>query len=67
MKYQDVKGKTVSELYDSLQNLKKELMGFRIQKSLGQLNSTAVIRKARRDVARVTTRLTELKTTKGSR
>lgn len=67
MKYQDLKGKTVSELYDSLQNLKKELVGFRIQKSLGQLTSTAVIRKARRDVARISTYLTELKMTKESR
>ncbi len=67
MKYEELKGKSVSELYDSLQNLKKELMGYRIQKSLGQLTSTAVIRKARRGVARVTTRLNELKIKEGSR
>jgi large subunit ribosomal protein L29 len=67
VKYQDIKSKTVSELYDSLHNLKKELLGYRIQKSMGQLTSTAVIRKSRRDVARLTTRLHELKVAKETR
>lgn len=53
MKKQDFNNKSVSELYDSLQSIKKELLGLRVQKSVGQLTNTSVIRKNRRDVARV--------------
>lgn len=61
MKYQLLASKTSSELYDSLLMLKKELLGLRIQKSLSELTNTAPIRKNRKDVARISTRLTILK------
>jgi len=53
VKYQELTGKTVSELYDLLNNLKKELLSFRIQKRVGQLQNTAQIREKRRDAARI--------------
>lgn len=65
MKYQDLKIKTVSELYDSLLNMKKELLGLRIQKTVGQLASPIQIRKTRRMIAQVKTRLHQLKQTNG--
>lgn len=66
MKYQELTTKTTSELYDSLIALKKELLGLRIQKSMAQLQNTAQIRKNRRNVARIMTRLGQLKNDKGS-
>lgn len=60
MKYQEVTNKSVSELYDSLYNLKKELLNLRIQRSTGSVPNTAQIRKNRRDVARIKTYLTQL-------
>jgi large subunit ribosomal protein L29 len=60
VKYQEVTNKSVSELYDSLYNLKKELLNLRIQRSTGSVPNTAQVRKSRRDVARIKTRLTQL-------
>lgn len=61
MKYNEIKTKTVSELYDSLSELKKSLLSLRVQKSLSQLGSSALIRRNRRDIARIQTRLNQLK------
>ena len=66
MSYQELSGKTISELYDSLISLKKELLGLRIQKSMTQLQNTAQIRKSRKNVARIMTRLNQLKKIEGS-
>lgn len=60
MKYQEVVSKSVSELYDGLYNLKKELLNLRIQRSTGSVSNTSQIRKNRRDVARIKTHLTQL-------
>lgn len=60
MKYEQIVSKTVSELYDLMATLKKELLGFRVQKSLSQLESSALIRKNRRDIARIQTRLNQI-------
>lgn len=66
MNYQELIGKTTSELYDSLIGLKKELLGLRIQKSMTQLQNTSQIRKSKKNVARIMTRLNQLKNHKGS-
>ncbi len=60
MKYRDLTSKSVSELYDNLYHLKKELLNFRIQKSMSSLTNTSQIRKNRRDVARIKTRLVQM-------
>lgn len=61
MKKQDFNNKSVSELYDSLQSMKKELLGLRIQKSMGQLANSSLIRKNRRDIARAMMHLAQKK------
>ena len=66
VKYQELIGKSISELYDSLILLKKELLGLRIQKSMSKLQNTAQIRKSKKDVARIMTRLNQLNNLKGS-
>lgn len=66
MNYQELIGKTTSELYDTLVGLKKELLGLRIQKSMTQLQNTAQIRRSKKNVARIMTRLNQLKNEKGS-
>jgi len=66
VKYQELTGKSISELYDSLILLKKELLGLRIQKSMSKLQNTAQIRKGKKDVARIMTRLNQLNNLKGS-
>lgn len=60
MKYKDILAKTKSEIFDTLYNLKKEQLGLRIQKSSGQLKDTAVVRRNRRDAARLIMRLSQL-------
>lgn len=57
MKYEELTAKTVSELHDLLNNFKKELLGFRMQKTLNGLANTAQMRTARRNVARIMMRL----------
>ena len=61
MKKQEFNNKSVSELYDSLQSIKKELLGLRVQKSVGQLTNTSLIRKNRRDAARAMMSLAQKK------
>lgn len=60
MKYQEIANKSVSELYDSLYNLKKELLNIRVQRATGSVANTSQVRKNRRDVARIKTRLVQL-------
>jgi large subunit ribosomal protein L29 len=60
VKYQEVSNKSTSELYDSLYSLKKELLNIRIQRATGTVANTSQIRKNRRDVARIKTRLVQV-------
>ncbi len=60
MKYQEVQNQSVSELYDRLYQLKKELLSIRVQRSTGTVSNTSQIRKNRRDVARIKTRLVQM-------
>jgi large subunit ribosomal protein L29 len=60
VKYRDLTSKSVSELYDNLYHLKKELLNFRIQKSMSSITNTSQIRKNRRDIARIKTRLVQM-------
>ena len=58
MKFSELEQKTLSELYDLYGNLKKEQLNLRL---MTENNDTSRMRKIRRDVARIETRLNTLK------
>lgn len=55
MKAEDLKGKTQDELKKSLLDLRKDQFNARLQRTAGTLENTSVMRKMRRDIARVKT------------
>jgi large subunit ribosomal protein L29 len=59
MKAADVRAKTDDELKTELGQLAKEVFNLRFQKAGGQMENTARMRQARRDVARIKTILGE--------
>jgi large subunit ribosomal protein L29 len=59
MKAADVRAKTDDELKAELGQLAKEVFNLRFQKASGQMENTARMRQARRDVARIKTVLAE--------
>jgi large subunit ribosomal protein L29 len=59
MKAADVRAKTDDELKSELSQLAKEVFNLRFQKASGQMENTARMRQARRDVARIKTVLGE--------
>ena len=59
MKAADVRAKTDDELKSELGQLAKEVFNLRFQKASGQMENTARMRHARRDVARIKTVLSE--------
>ena len=59
MDAQELRNKTPDELRDALVQLKKEAFNLRFRKATSQLENTARMRSARRDVARVMTVLNE--------
>ena len=61
-KISDIRELTVQELSTSLRELKQEALTLRLQQATGQLENTARIKAIRREVARVNTVLTELRT-----
>ena len=60
-KTKDLRAMTVDELETKLLEAKKEQFNLRIQQSAGQLQNTAVIKKVRREIAKINTLLTERK------
>jgi len=59
MKAEDLRGKTVDELADNLNDLAKEAFNLRFQQASGQLENTARVRVVRRDIARIKTILNQ--------
>jgi large subunit ribosomal protein L29 len=55
MKAADVRVKTDDELAEQLDLLGKEIFNLRFQRANGQLENTARVRQARRDIARIKT------------
>lgn len=55
----DLRQKSDDELMDELQALKRERLNLRFQTASGQLESTARVRRVRRDIARISTILNE--------
>ena len=61
MKYAEIKEKTAVELAALGRDLRQELFMLRLQKASSQLEKTSQLRNLRRDIARVETRLNELR------
>ncbi|WP_166418500.1 50S ribosomal protein L29 [Cochlodiniinecator piscidefendens] len=59
MNAQDLRDKTPDQLKEELASLKKESFNLRFQQATGQLESTARMKQARREAARVKTILNE--------
>ena len=55
MKPGDLRSMTVDQLDDEVLKLKKERFNLRFQRATGQLENTARVRQARRDIARIKT------------
>lgn len=60
MKYNDLKNKTVAELTSDTETLKTELFKLKLKNKTAQLENKAKIREARRDIARLQTKISEL-------
>ena len=61
VKTKDLRAMTIDELEAKLLENKKEQFNLRIQQSTGQLSNTAVIRKVRREIAKINTLLAKRK------
>jgi large subunit ribosomal protein L29 len=59
MKGGDLRTRTVDELSEQAETLGKEIFNLRFQRASGQLENTARVRQARRDIARIKTVLGE--------
>ena len=55
----DLRPKSMDQLNEELEALKKEQFNLRFQKATGQLEKTARVRQIRRDIARIKTVLAE--------
>ena len=55
----ELKAKSIEELNVELIKLLKEQFNLRMRKTTGQLNQTHLLKKVRRDIARVKTLLTQ--------
>jgi large subunit ribosomal protein L29 len=55
MKAGDLRAMTLDQLDDEVLKLKKERFNLRFQRATGQLENTARVRQARRDIARIKT------------
>ena len=61
VKTKDLRAMTIDELEAKLLENKKEQFNLRSQQSTGQLSNTAVIRKVRREIAKINTLIAERK------
>nr|WP_064615598.1 50S ribosomal protein L29 [Streptobacillus moniliformis] len=59
MTVKEVRDLDLNQLESQVKELKHELFNLKLQKTLGQLQNTAQIRKVKRDIARMKTILTE--------
>ena len=59
MEAKELREKTMDQLTETLETLKKEGFNLRFQQATGQVENTAQMRRARRDVARVKTVINE--------
>ena len=55
MKVDDIRAMSPDQMDEAVLNLKKERFNLRFQRATGQLENTARMREARRDIARIKT------------
>ncbi|MDX8126121.1 50S ribosomal protein L29 [Methylomonas sp. BW4-1] len=60
MKAKDLRSKTKEELNSNLLELSREQFNLRMQKGTGQLSKSSQIKQVRRDIARISTILSEM-------
>lgn len=61
MKYSELKDTTIQELTAKSRDLRQELFNLRLQQASSQLEKPARLRTLRRDIARVETRISDLR------
>ncbi len=61
MKFPEIKDSTAAELSAKSRDLRQELFNLRLQQASAQLEKPARLRQLRRDIARVETRLSQLR------
>jgi large subunit ribosomal protein L29 len=61
MKFSEIKDMTLVELAAKSRDLRQEMFNLRLQQASAQLEKTARLRLIRRDVARMETRMTQLR------
>jgi large subunit ribosomal protein L29 len=61
MKFSEIKDSTAAELAAKSRDLRQELFNLRLQQASAQLEKPARLRQLRRDIARVETRLSQLR------
>jgi len=55
MDIEDIRGKTIDQLHDELEKLRKEQFNLRFQRATGQLENVARVKDVRRLIARIMT------------
>ena len=61
MKYSELKDSTVAELSAKSRDLRQEIFTLRLQQASSQLEKPARLRTLRRDIARIETRISQLR------
>jgi large subunit ribosomal protein L29 len=61
MKYSELKDSTVQELASKSRDLRQEIFNLRLQQASSQLEKPARLRTIRRDIARIETKIAELR------
>ena len=61
MKYNELQNKTAAELIEQNQKLREELFHLRLKNTTAQLEKKNNINEVRRDIARIQTKLSEIK------
>jgi large subunit ribosomal protein L29 len=61
MKYTELKDSTVQELTAKSRDLRQEIFNLRLQQASSQLEKPARLRTIRRDIARIETKISELR------
>ena len=61
MKFSEIKDSTAAELAAKSRDLRQEMFNLRLQQASAQLEKPARLRQLRRDIARIETRLSQLR------